>query len=271
MKIYVINLARSPGRRARIEHRLQSLGIDFELVEAFDTAHLARPDLSRYIAGDSEDFAPDRAWSSGTIGCALSHQMCYRDMLARGVDRAVILEDDAILLPGFDTVLRWLESAMSPDDLILLFCQSVTNLPFAPLSAIRSVHINRYYGVYYATKRNLHGGVAYAVGQNVARSLLRVNSPIRFPADAWSMYYKNGGYKYLRVVHPSPIMHDFASDFGTRTSGPESRKAAALRIAFRVPAIKAIFNLFEYMRGSRKFKLVPVSSPYAPSTELAEN
>lgn len=267
MNVYVLNLARSPERRVKMERRLESLGIPFQVVEAFDTAFLPRPDLSQYIAEDSEDFAPDRSWSSGTIGCALSHQMCYRDMVARGIERAVVLEDDAILLPGFDAVLRCLDRVMSLDDLVLLFCQSANSLPFAPLSTVQSVRVNGVYGVYYANKRNLHGGVAYALGLDVARSLLDANSPIRFPADVWSMYYKKGGYKNLRVVHPSPIMHDFASDFGTRTPGRMSRKAAALQTAYKIPPIKAISNVVDYLKIRRKFKLVRDPSPYSPETE----
>src|SRR5262245_29910157 len=251
-------------RRARMERRLSSLGIDFELVEAFDTAFLARPDLSRYIAADSEDFAPNRAWSSGSIGCALSHQICYKDMVARGIERSLILEDDAMFLPGFVRVLRCLDREMSLDDLVLLFCESVTTVPYTPLSTDRSVKANLAYGIYYANIRNLHGAVTYAVGLNVARSLLTANFPIRFAADAWSMYYKKGGYKYLRVVHPSPIMHDYASDLGTRTPRRQSRKMAAVRTAYKLPPIRAIVNAMEYLKINRKFKLVPDPSPYSP-------
>ena len=60
MKIYVINLARSTMRRERIERRLRKLRIDFQFVEAFDTAFLTRTDLTRYIAADTEDFTPGR-------------------------------------------------------------------------------------------------------------------------------------------------------------------------------------------------------------------
>ena len=207
--------------------------------------------------------------SPGSVGCAQSHQICYKDMLERRIDRSVILEDDVILLPGFVEVLRCLDREMSLDDLVLLFCQSVKTVAHTPLSTSRSVRANRAYGVYYANRRHLHGAVAYAIGRNVAQSLLTANSPIRFPADAWSMYYKKGGYRYLRVVHPSPIMHDYASDFGTRTP-QHSRTRAALGTVYRMLPIRPIVNMLEYMKINRKFKLVPDPSPYAPSTEMAE-
>lgn len=183
-------------------------------------------------------------------------------MIASGIEKALILEDDVVFLPGFSSVLHCLDRDMSKDDLVLLF--STTPRKKGLLSSEGRVTANRVFSMYYANVRNLHSAAAYAIGIDVAKSLLEANTPISFPADVWSMYYKRGGYKYLRVVFPSPIMHEYANDFGARSPARMNRKLALLRALYKISALRSGINAIEYLKINSKFKVVPDPSPYAP-------
>lgn len=264
MKAYVINMARSTNRRATMERRLKRLDIDFEFIDAFDASSVDKSSLRQYISEDSEDFGARNDWrfNAGTIGCAISHQTCYRHMISSCTETALILEDDVVFLPGFSSVLRCLDRNMSKDDLVLLFTTAPKKKGL--LSSQGSVKANCVYAMYYANVRNLHSAAGYAIGINVAKSLLEANIPIRFPADVWSMYYKRGGYKYLRVVYPSPIMHEYANDFGTRSPVGMNHKLRLLRALYKVSPVRAGINAIEYLKINSKFKVVSDPSPYAP-------
>jgi glycosyl transferase family 25 len=100
--IYVINLARSPERRAWMEAELARAGVEGIFVRAVDgrrfgerCARNARPALSKAEAA-----------------LILSHRKTWRAFLASGADHAVVLEDDVHLGRDFKATLgldwsRW--------------------------------------------------------------------------------------------------------------------------------------------------------------------
>lgn len=47
MKIFVINLARSPERRASMEQQLSRLNLEYEIVEAVDGSQLSYTDIMK--------------------------------------------------------------------------------------------------------------------------------------------------------------------------------------------------------------------------------
>ena len=64
-------------------------------------------------------------------------------------------------------------------------------------------------------------------------------------------------------------LHYGSSDSATITNGTNYR-AAALQTAYKIPPIKAISNVVDYLKIRRKFKLVGDPSPYSPETDEAE-
>ncbi|WP_190286180.1 MULTISPECIES: glycosyltransferase family 25 protein [Pantoea] len=91
MKIFVINLARSPERRASMEQQLSRLNLEYEIVEAVDGSQLSYTDIMK------ETRPLNYALSCGEVGCALSHINIYRRIASEGIPMALILEDDALI------------------------------------------------------------------------------------------------------------------------------------------------------------------------------
>ena len=108
MHIYCINLEKRADRRRRAEAEFTREGLDVEFFRATD-GRLAPPsDL--YI-------------TPGEYGCASSHVGVWRDMVDRGHDLALVLEDDVELCLNFKTKLQGViqEATLVPDwDLIFV-------------------------------------------------------------------------------------------------------------------------------------------------------
>lgn len=116
--VFVINLERSRERMARMDAQLRALGVAYERFEAVDGAKLSEDELRRMATGSCQAFC-----TPSTLGCALSHMGVWQAVLARGMQRAIVIEDDARLAPGFvDGVRRALANVPDDFDVLLLGC-----------------------------------------------------------------------------------------------------------------------------------------------------
>lgn len=90
--IFYINLESRPDRRAFMERQFVELGVVAERVRA-TTLDEVPPEIVTGIG------RPGQIWrvNNGDLACGLSHQQVWRMMLARGLEEALILEDDAVL------------------------------------------------------------------------------------------------------------------------------------------------------------------------------
>jgi GR25 family glycosyltransferase involved in LPS biosynthesis len=98
--IYCINLERSKDRRVFMENEFEREGIDGEFFKACD---------GRAIGKD------------GVFGCAQSHLQVWRDVVEHGYENAIILEDDAKLVPNFKTKIEELVEPGTEWDILYLF------------------------------------------------------------------------------------------------------------------------------------------------------
>jgi GR25 family glycosyltransferase involved in LPS biosynthesis len=76
--LFVINLARRPDRLENFTRVMDGLGLEFERFEAID-------------AGPND----------GNTGCCASHKAVLDLIVQRGLERAVVFEDDSVLRPEF--------------------------------------------------------------------------------------------------------------------------------------------------------------------------
>lgn len=117
MRVLVINLARAPERRARMEAQLQDQGLDFEILTATDgrtlteaernlVDHKRRKAFTQYPLTDNE------------IGCWLSHRRAMTGLIEGGQAMAAVIEDDAALAPDFAKVLAAIEAHAGSFDVI---------------------------------------------------------------------------------------------------------------------------------------------------------
>jgi len=106
LPVFVINLDRRPDR-------LKRLGFQAQRWPAVDGCALKlTPELRQLLAPN------DFFWKKAVAGCALSHLGLWKKIAAEG--SALVLEDDAVLLPGWQEVLKDL-----PADLDILYLGGV--------------------------------------------------------------------------------------------------------------------------------------------------
>jgi glycosyl transferase family 25 len=132
--------------------------------------------------------------SDAEYACALSHQRIYALIEARGLEGAVVLEDDAIPRPGFSEFLA--AGAERAADLTLFDYDGARVLRGSrrrPLPGIETWEL--------ATGTTLSTG--YAVSRRGAAYLRRAGMPLRAPAD-WPCDITRIA---ARVVHPRLIGH----------------------------------------------------------------
>lgn len=101
---YLINLDGSTGRLKQATEQLQSAGIPFERVRAFDGRGV---DLSAQSDADFESCVRfmGRPLRGGEYGCYKSHLACARKIVDAGLEHALVFEDDIALVPSISRVL----------------------------------------------------------------------------------------------------------------------------------------------------------------------
>ena len=105
MHIYCINLERRPDRRARAESQFERAGLDVEF----------------FPGTDGREHAPSGLYvTPSEYGCADSHVRVWRDIVAKGHEVALILEDDVELSPNFGSKLEEVLEEAKDWDMIFL-------------------------------------------------------------------------------------------------------------------------------------------------------
>ena len=95
MKTFVINLPHATARRERVRTILaEHPSLDVEFIEAVDGRKLSAEEIERRFDLRKGNFRAMCRMLPEEIGCTLSHQTCYRRMVAEGIPYALILEDD---------------------------------------------------------------------------------------------------------------------------------------------------------------------------------
>ena len=129
MYAYVINLARSVDRRAHITAELKKTGLDYQIVTAVDGRDL---DLNDPTLVDPS-LTTKTVSVAGATGCALSHLIAYRNMIADGLDAALVLEDDVILPPDLGILADAVAGQLAGAEVVLLNYST----PFPPCKLSR--------------------------------------------------------------------------------------------------------------------------------------
>jgi glycosyl transferase family 25 len=171
---FAVVLERDPARRRHIAATLAREGVAAEIFPAVDGRALDSATLAELTRrGDlAPAFAADL--NHGQIACALSHLRVLERIRERGYARALVLEDDADLVPGFQAELAdRLRQAPAGFDLLYLFSSPH---PASDLRAIEGCA---------AWRRAVYplGTVGYVVSQQGAERILRLIKPVYFTID----------------------------------------------------------------------------------------
>jgi glycosyl transferase family 25 len=112
LPVFLINLDRSQDRLAEFDAEARGIGLSYERFAAVNgRAGLPEPLRSEFTRSDR--------LSNGEVGCYASHLSIAQTVVQRDCSVAVILEDDAVLVPDFLTCAgQAIQSAPSGWDII---------------------------------------------------------------------------------------------------------------------------------------------------------
>lgn len=211
LMVLLINLPRSTERLARMQERLQALGLGYEILEAVDGRArwdelLPTVDVRAFERHVGRDVLP------GEIGCYHSHLQAWQRFLASEAQFLLVLEDDMVFHDDFADALRIaLQGAAHWDMLKLAKIRAKQPVCQGLLGPYR---LNAYIGP--AT-----GTGAYLVQRQVTQHLMARFLPIRAPIDRELELVHKHNYRYFGLEpYPSQPEDDGNSTItGTRFSG----------------------------------------------------
>src|SRR6185437_941458 len=240
--VYVINLAKDVDRWHRIEASLLTIGISpirIRAVDGIKKTSLIRTLIKRTFATD------DWALTQGEIGCALSHIGAWKKV-ARGGLAAVILEDDAEILPSFKHFY------FNDLPLFLQRCEIVKfeGLFFKQTSRSGLVLQNGLSTKLIVSFRPTLGGAGYALTQRGAQLLLSRAAKINvsLPTDHLLVRYDEHGAVFGET---RPFMVRQASDLFTSNIEAERRietQSMYLKSNWQSMCVRQIRRSFTLMR-----------------------
>ena len=206
--IFVINLKRSPNRKANISKQLDLLNLDYQLIEAVDGTQFTPHEVVKKY-GEQVFYTNTynhQRMTLGSLGCLLSHIKFYELMIDHNIPIACVLEDDAEVSPLFPEIL------------------SSTVLQKVPWGTLLLGHYSKYRKSYnlgaeavYWKKKVCSGHyiarvaefpfttIGYLVKLSTAKKLRDLAYPIRMPAD-WVTGNTELIGDVLRIITPPCIV-----------------------------------------------------------------
>lgn len=171
--IFVISLGDAEARRTPLIDALNSLNLEWELFEAVDGRKGLSAAWEGLIDREGAAKAKGRPLTNGEFGCALSHRGIYELILRRGLEGAIVLEDDALIGPAFERFVR--EGLYSCAPLVMLD-HSHARVSFFRHRALSVGKLRPLTLQSYLT-------TGYSVSASAAADLLSAATPVRMTAD----------------------------------------------------------------------------------------
>lgn len=249
MKIFVISLKRAVDRRQRITTHLNSMGVDFELIDAVDGSLLTEDDLNKYC--DMEIVKSNPVWfTKGMIGCSLAHFSVYKKIIQDNIPYACVFEDDVIIDKDFKGLMKAIEMQYKGNTPTFIK-DSLIMLHYTSWNTIELKTVNKLYGRYSLYQMNsnagLNSGAGYIVTQEMCKKLTDNILPIRRAADSWTDFAKDGVIKDIYCVYPKPVNIVFAKS----TIDYMDSKSLASKLSQLVNDYK-IFPFYQLLKYRRK-------------------
>lgn len=186
-----------------MEEQLQTLGLAYDFVEAVDgrELRLPDPDLVDPALSSQPWFRP------GMAGCGLSHRRAWESVLAEGLDRALILEDDVILPGDIASLAEHVGRLMTGPEVVLLNFHTERPCTLVREGSLelprrRQLHVP-------AHVEQLTSAGAYVVTREACMHMAALNRPMSIRADQWGVWMSRGALERVRCVAPLAVRKDF--------------------------------------------------------------
>ena len=205
MKIFVVSLSRVEVRTKYITAHLNSLGVDYELIDAIDYLNLSPADFN--VLADQAAVQLNPFLTKGVIACSLSHVKIYKHIVENNVDISLVIEDDAELPKNIKKLLEIVGQKIKKDEIIAL---SYFNHHQAKESTDLSKHERKPAGagcelVYPVDLHDIASSMAYVITKEVARKMIDIVMPVSVQTDYWGAYYDKHAFASFRCLYPVQV------------------------------------------------------------------
>jgi len=203
MKIFVISLKDLQDRRKKIESQMKKLGLNFEFFDAIDGRKGLPKKYEKYINRKN-------SLSDAEYGCALSHSLLYKKIVAEKIQHSIILEEDFMIDNDFAKLVKenYLQNSNCKGVLLYHLFASVIKLFNKPL-----------FGEYQTHKlaKTPLCTTGYYLTLSMAEKLLNASLPVYNHAD-WHCDIARFGMNAIvpRIVQHPPIQNSTLEKNRTR-------------------------------------------------------
>lgn len=236
IKIFLINLDRSPDRLANAVKNLNAVGLPFERIPAVDGSKLDMENMESFAVKAAIE---KNKWiTPPAIGCSLSHYSAYKSLLASDAEWGVVMEDDVEFSKDIVDVLNSAVDVVNKTDIFLLYFHGDEKSFCSPAK----INVNSKYSFYPAS--TLWGGYStggYLIHRDVARRLHEYVFPVHISADSYGVFHQDGAIDGLWALLP-PISRtsNFGSDISYSKVGSVLRKIEAINFSLLTRLIRGL-------------------------------
>jgi len=252
MRVYVINLARSPERRAHMVRELRKAGIEYEFVEGVEGRDL---DLSDTSLVDPAWLGEGPFWS-GVVGCYLSHLKVHKKMLEADIQRALVLEDDVLLPDDMGALIEVASTHMSGAEAVLLhhhrFGSAERGAAYRFLRR-GSVQLPGSRVLAFPTDVGDLGATgAYLITRDACQRMAKMMLPVRARVDDWAFFCNEGALDNVRCVVPTPVQINSRFRTTIEHYGPSTLQTRLRNAVIRIPLLSQALTIRRQRIMARK-------------------
>lgn len=209
--IFVLTLHNDDERRRPLLSALDDAGVPYRLFMGVDGRRQLPGEYETLVDREAGFIRNGRQMTDGELACALSHRQIYAHISETGLPGAIILEDDAVLQPGFADFIHAGEYKHLP--MVLIGFSYGRALPFRRIP-VAGGGLRRA-----AVQATMAAG--YSLSATVARKLYAANTPVSHPADWPASLYDLGAW----LMVPRLVTH---LDQGQCPSHLERQRSASM-------------------------------------------
>ena len=234
----IIHLERSLERKPQVRKLKQDLPYRTKVVEAIDGSKLDN-ELSKSYK--PRLLRPRYPFSlrSAEVGCFQSHRKCWQEILDRGLEAALIIEDDVdIIDEEFTAAIKLAMKEIKMGDLI--------RLPMKPREKPRNSNVKRdNISIFEPTVIGL-GTQAQIVTYDAARQLLEKTAYFDRPIDVYLQLRWKHGVRVL-TLWPNGV-RERSSSLGGSVIGKERSNGDKIRRELLRPIYRAKVNIYSRIK-----------------------
>ena len=234
----IIHLERSLERKPQVRKLKQDLPYRTKVVEAIDGSKLDNELSKSYKPRLLRPRYPF-SLSSAEIGCFQSHRKCWQEILDRGLEAALIIEDDVdIIDEEFTAAIKLAMKEIKMGDLI--------RLPMKPREKPRNSNVKRdNISIFEPTVIGL-GTQAQIVTYDAARQLLEKTAYFDRPIDVYLQLRWKHGVRVL-TLWPNGV-RERSSSLGGSVIGKERSNGDKIRRELLRPIYRAKVNIYSRIK-----------------------